>query len=452
MRNSKVVTLEEAIRRSGLKDGMTISFHHHFRGGDKVVNMVVPCKAGETQACFSGPKNFRKVGTCADGVQTCIVQMRAGIGDWGQSKCVGEILPSTDVCDNADNKCNGCPDHNLCCAPPIDCAYKLDVDAEGNPDPFLPFKYKIIDGKQIYRKYDDADTATWEWTLSKGPCDIVLGTVNSFVKGGKTLTEVGDIDTDNGEASTIVSGVGMSQFKVKFRLSGSYKLHLKITRENGEVYECDWIIRVVSDGLRIELCWDTNTAVDADLHLGKGTGSDPTTGWQNKTACYFADCKSNPEGSEANHSSPNWSVSGWNYAKTTNYNVQGHLVEMNNPRLDLDNIADGAVPENINLDNPKDGDVFRVGVNFYSGSGTTHPVVNVYCGGTLKSTFGVDPQVKDFDHYNDFWKVVEIKWVGDPDSDACELTPKWDNGYVVRQSSSWNWLESGTNPPSYTDW
>ena len=41
MRNSKLVTLEEAIKRSGLKDGMTISFHHHFRGGDKVVNMVV---------------------------------------------------------------------------------------------------------------------------------------------------------------------------------------------------------------------------------------------------------------------------------------------------------------------------------------------------------------------------------------------------------------------------
>ena len=41
MRNSKLATLEEAIRRSGLRDGMTISFHHHFRGGDKVVNMVV---------------------------------------------------------------------------------------------------------------------------------------------------------------------------------------------------------------------------------------------------------------------------------------------------------------------------------------------------------------------------------------------------------------------------
>ena len=39
--HSKVVTLEESIKLSGLKDGMTISFHHHFRGGDKVVNMVV---------------------------------------------------------------------------------------------------------------------------------------------------------------------------------------------------------------------------------------------------------------------------------------------------------------------------------------------------------------------------------------------------------------------------
>lgn len=34
-------SLEDAIRRSGLQNGMTISFHHAFRGGDKVVNLVV---------------------------------------------------------------------------------------------------------------------------------------------------------------------------------------------------------------------------------------------------------------------------------------------------------------------------------------------------------------------------------------------------------------------------
>jgi citrate lyase subunit alpha/citrate CoA-transferase len=39
--NKIVPSLEEAIRRSGLKDGMTISFHHHFRDGDFVLNMVM---------------------------------------------------------------------------------------------------------------------------------------------------------------------------------------------------------------------------------------------------------------------------------------------------------------------------------------------------------------------------------------------------------------------------
>ena len=34
-------SIEEAIIRTGLKDGMTISFHHHFRTGDYVVNMVM---------------------------------------------------------------------------------------------------------------------------------------------------------------------------------------------------------------------------------------------------------------------------------------------------------------------------------------------------------------------------------------------------------------------------
>jgi citrate lyase subunit alpha/citrate CoA-transferase len=41
-RLSKIVdTLEQAILKSGLKDGMTVSFHHHFREGDYIVNMVM---------------------------------------------------------------------------------------------------------------------------------------------------------------------------------------------------------------------------------------------------------------------------------------------------------------------------------------------------------------------------------------------------------------------------
>ncbi|SFB78158.1 citrate lyase subunit alpha [Tropicimonas isoalkanivorans] len=36
-----VDSVEEAVRRVGLKDGMTVSFHHAFREGDKTINMVV---------------------------------------------------------------------------------------------------------------------------------------------------------------------------------------------------------------------------------------------------------------------------------------------------------------------------------------------------------------------------------------------------------------------------
>ena len=41
LKSPKLATLEEAILGCGMKDGMTISFHHHFRNGDRVVNMVV---------------------------------------------------------------------------------------------------------------------------------------------------------------------------------------------------------------------------------------------------------------------------------------------------------------------------------------------------------------------------------------------------------------------------
>ncbi|WP_326975556.1 citrate lyase subunit alpha [Caproicibacter sp. BJN0012] len=40
-KNKVVKDLETAICLSGLKDGMTISFHHHFRNGDYIINMVM---------------------------------------------------------------------------------------------------------------------------------------------------------------------------------------------------------------------------------------------------------------------------------------------------------------------------------------------------------------------------------------------------------------------------
>ena len=39
--NKLVNSIREVIELSGLKDGMTVSFHHHLRNGDFVLNMVM---------------------------------------------------------------------------------------------------------------------------------------------------------------------------------------------------------------------------------------------------------------------------------------------------------------------------------------------------------------------------------------------------------------------------
>ena len=50
-------------------------------------------------------------------------------------------------------------------------------------------------------------------------------------------------------------------------------------------------------------------------------------------------------------------------------------------------------PENINLDNPKNGDRFVVGVDYYDNirSDPPHPHVNIYCNGERRLAFGFDP-------------------------------------------------------------
>ena len=41
MRTKVVSSLREAMERAGLRNGMTVSFHHHLRNGDYVLNLVM---------------------------------------------------------------------------------------------------------------------------------------------------------------------------------------------------------------------------------------------------------------------------------------------------------------------------------------------------------------------------------------------------------------------------
>ncbi len=60
------------------------------------------CEDGETRPCYTGPPETRNVGECTDGTETC-----AG-GAWGA--CIGEIGPTSEVCNGLDDDCDGTVD------------------------------------------------------------------------------------------------------------------------------------------------------------------------------------------------------------------------------------------------------------------------------------------------------------------------------------------------------
>ncbi len=58
-----------------------------------------------SQTCYTGKAGTKGVGPCKGGSQTCAA------GKWGT--CTGEVLPTTEICDNLDNDCNGKKDDSL---------------------------------------------------------------------------------------------------------------------------------------------------------------------------------------------------------------------------------------------------------------------------------------------------------------------------------------------------
>ncbi len=188
------------------------------------------------------------------------------------------------------------------------------------------------------------------------------------------------------------------------KLSGDYTITMTVTPQLGPSFSCSWIVHIVGPGLRIEMCYPESTTQDLDLYLKQPGRKTPWfTGQAQFSAaldqCSWANCEANLRPGEV---MPPQTVTraNWGYANSPlslcENTLQGAVWQglgyCSSPRLDIDNNLSEAtgVPENINVDAPKDSETFRVMVSNFTGL-TARPLVNVYCDGRRVATIGAAP-------------------------------------------------------------
>jgi hypothetical protein len=454
---------------------------------DGLVDEGCACNGnGLTKPCYLVPATqvdasaMHPVGWCTVNSRGSLDCAGGEFPNWS-GVCRGAQPPyPDDVCAPGDFDCDGLAENprSMSC----ECQTSLvqcptdPVTEQPYPD---PAHISLIDGSQwILDPAQRANATNWTWTAIGGDCDNVLphptyaiyDQANSRVAGAKkgvrtpvqfssSATPPRYVATPGQplisiQAAAYGNGVAGGQVYPAFGLSGDYLLQGEWDL-NGIHYVCTQKVQVRAPGIRAELCWDTVGGMEAanpagnDLDLHVATLQDlgcTTHGWD--LTCTRTDATGHFIGGDCYYlnTSPNWPYPPSASSACSGWSSRG-APPCTNPRLDQDNITcDKTIddptntllfcaPENINLDDPGDGQSFVVGVNHYANHGGTsnaRPHVNLYCNGERVLSVGINPVTGQTlpvmnhggqDTSGDLWTVGTVKaHVGNGQLTTCDVT------------------------------
>lgn len=232
---------------------------------------------------------------------------------------------------------------------------------------------------------------------------------------------------------------------------GSYHMVLTVTAPDGETKSCEFGVPVQGRGLRVELCWDTSTSTDLDLYVHEPNDDTPwfLPGYSNvveaiwdSPTCNGVTCVSSRNDGLPAVYSVDWGYDDSPLEFCDRYSSEIGFIDAGfcpNPRASTDNnlhLSSGSA-EVVQLDNPNDGDRFRIMVQNFSNK-LAEPRVYVYCA-RAEATFLSPGTPPDFvapgggaggNRFGTMWRPGDVEmWVNDEGATVgCEVDPLYLNG------------------------
>jgi hypothetical protein len=246
--------------------------------------------------------------------------------------------------------------------------------------------------------------------------DFVVGDVKSY----HWSLQMEDCDAVVKDAQFLLQGVDSRVLKFQPSRPAFYHFTLEVTGAAGDRTSCKLEVPVTGVGMRVELCWDTSTTTDLDLYLHTPFDREPwfardsisiENGLTNTT------CNTSNAAAELRHPPRlDWGYTDslLNACNTPSFQDFLGIGRCPNPRAADDNnqeIATGTT-ERMQLDNPGDGQRFRVMVQNFSNL-PARPHVFVYCGGQRAGALDAPSAPSNFvannaGIYGVMWRAADI--------------------------------------------